>query len=177
MSFSFCAAPNMINSVSQVHMVCLAIIHYLPCVCLRMSTLLLLFFIFSITRCASLFWGFMHCPNPSHRSDHLWDLSSPCAARPLTHHASLPSSCQLLGSLQLAPASGHPHMPFPLPAVLLFPHFPCGSLSSSRSLPQRGLLRPFSSLSCLSTSTTASHIVSVSWSPSPSSPPSTHLHL
>lgn len=167
----------MINSVSQVHMVCLAIIHYLPRGCLRMSTLLLLFFIFSITRCASLFRGFLHCPNPSRKSDHLWDLSSPWAARPLTHHASLPSSHQRLRSSQLAPASGRPHLPFPLPAVLLFPHCPCGSLSSSRSLPQRGFLRPFSSFSCLSTSTTASHIVSASWSPSSRPPPSTHLHL
>ena len=38
----------MINSVSQVHMVCLAIIHYLPCGCLRMSTLLLLFSSFQL---------------------------------------------------------------------------------------------------------------------------------
>lgn len=105
----------------------------------------------------------------------VWSALLLCRPPPLTHHTRLPSSHQRLESSQLSPASGHPRLPFRLPAVL-FPHFPCGSLSSSRSLPQRGLLRPFSSLSCLSTSTTTSHIVTASWRPSPCPPPSTHLH-
>lgn len=84
-----------------------------------------------------------------------------------------------------APISGWDPHSLPLPLGILTcpsPHLqfsscPCGSLSFSRSLPQRGLLRPFSSFSCLSTSTMASHIVSASWNPSPCPAPSTHLHL
>ena len=50
-SFLSRATPNMINSVSQVHMVRLAAIHYLPRDCLRMSTLLLRFHLFNYQMC------------------------------------------------------------------------------------------------------------------------------
>ena len=175
LSFLFCALPNMINSVSQVHMVCLAIIHYLPRGCLRMSTVLLLFSSFQLPDVPPYSGDFCTVQIQTAEVTTCVIHPPPVPPAPLTHHTRLPSSHQLLESSQISPASGHPRVPFRLPAVL-FPHFPCGSLSSSRSLPQRGLLRPFSSLSCLFTCTTTSHIVTASWSPSPCPPPSTHLH-
>ena len=103
-----------------------------------------------------------------------WSVPRPVSPSPSLTAPATPASRQLLECSELSPPSEHSHMPFPLPAML-FPHFPCGSRSASRSLPQRGLLGPFSKLSCIST-TTSSSILPASWGPV-LSPPSTHLHL
>jgi len=120
--------PNMINSVSQVHMVLLATIHYLHRGCLRMSPFLLLYSAFQLPDVLPHSGGFctvqiqtaavtvcVVCPQPG----------SP----PTPTHLSIALRCW-----ELSPASGHPHMPFPL-LTTLFPHFPRGSLSTARSLP------------------------------------------
>lgn len=114
------------------------------------------FFIFSITRCASPFSGFLQYPNPDLCRDFeacvIWP--HPVPPSPLAHHTGLSSFCQLLERSELSPASRHPCMPFPLSAMLC-PHLPSGPFSASRSPPQRGLLGTFSKLSCISTTSTS----------------------
>lgn len=164
----------MINSVSQVHMVCLATIHYLPCGCLRMSALLLIFSSFQLPDVLPQSGGFCTVQIQTAAVTTWVICPHPMSPSPSLTTQATPASRQLLECSELSPASERPHMPFPLRAML-FPHFPCGSLSASRSLPQRGLLGPFSKLSCISTITSSS-IFPASWGPV-LSPPSTHLYL
>lgn len=147
----------MINSVSRVHMVCLATIHYLHHGCLRVSASLFLFLPLD-SRGFRPILGALRCPRPRRFAVTLrpvWSGLSLSPPRPPRRPLQL-SVCG--GALSTLPASELPHMPFPLVAML-FPHFPPGPLLillvSGGSPPQGGLRRPFSKSSCIPTTSTS----------------------
>lgn len=75
------------------------------------------------------------------------------ASLPLTHHAGLLASCQLLEHTKLFPASGHSHIPFPL-LVTLFLHFSRDQLLLLLQVSSlRGFPGPFSKWSTVTITT------------------------
>lgn len=111
-SFLSCATPNMINSVSQVHMVCLAAIHYLPRDCLRMSTLLLRFRLFNYQMCIPILGvSALSKPKPSQPRwiCAIWPSAVPLSLSLLPHRAGLP------GFQSLAATQGGSPLPLGIP--------------------------------------------------------------